>query len=94
MCYVHPIIIGKSNLPAPRLPSPQQLDWSELEFSMPACSVTARAFGEKKDTHTHTHTNSNRAQCCVCGDFPPKCPTDPLLARLILANGSFAGGGS
>lgn len=52
---VHPVIIEKSDLPALRLPSRQQLEWGELEFSMSACSVTVRTCEKVtlvQDVHT------------------------------------------
>lgn len=52
VCDVHPIIIGRSNLPAPRLPPLQQLERGEPEFSMSTCSVTVRTCENPWTTHT------------------------------------------
>lgn len=48
VCDVHPVIIGKSNLAAPRLPSLQQLERGEPEFSMSTCSVMVRTCEKKQ----------------------------------------------
>lgn len=57
VCDVHSVIIGKSNLPALQLPSLQQLERGEPEFSMSMCSVTVGTC-EKSDSWT-THTQSH-----------------------------------
>lgn len=74
VCDVLPVIIGKSNLLALHLPSTQQLERGEPEFSMSSFSVMARTC-EKSNTVAEP-----RFYTCTprCGDFPPKCPTDPL----------------
>lgn len=52
----HPVIIGKSNLSAPLLPSTQQLEWGEPEFSVSTCSVMVGTC-EKRDLRpTFTHS--------------------------------------
>lgn len=68
---VHPVIIGKSNLSAPQLPSSQQLEWGELEFSVSTRSVMAGTC-EKRDLRpTFTHSQGLHSYITL-GRFPSK----------------------
>lgn len=42
LCAFHLLLIGTSDLPAPKLPSPQQLEQGEPEFSKLMPGVMAR----------------------------------------------------
>lgn len=55
LCAFHPVLIGRSDLSAPRLPSPQQLERGEPEFSRLAPGVMARTCENLQET---------RAQSC------------------------------
>lgn len=50
LCAFHPVLIGRSDLSAPRLPSPQQLERGEPEFSRLAPGVTARTCENLRET--------------------------------------------
>lgn len=88
-CDVHPVIIEKSNLPALQLPSPQQLERGEPEFSMSTCSVTVRTCEKSDSGSARTHFMvAHGVKIAVVSLL--KRPTDPFTDKHPAANGSFA----
>lgn len=87
---VHPIIIGSCNLPALRLPSLQQLERGEPEFSMSTRGVTVRTCENSRTAYTLPRSHfSSRALCHAFGESPPKCPTDPFNRLSATSLGSY-----
>lgn len=70
VCF-HFILIGRSDLPAPRMPSPQQLERGEPEFPTLPSGVTAGTC----ENLSETCTQSRHAYCDL-----PLTPNWPLLA--------------